>query len=345
MNQDWATKDFYAALGLKKSATADEIKSAYRKLARQYHPDKNPGDKVAETRFKEISEAYNVLKDPEDRKQYDAIRTMTGGGRFAPGAGGGFGGFNAGGAGFEDIFGGMFGGGNRQQSGSYTGATYTGTGDAPGFEDILSNMFGGGAPTANGNGGFGPFGRRRAERGGDLTASTSLTFRQAVEGATITLTINGKQVTARIPQGVADGQKIRLKGKGQPGMNGGENGDLLITVSVEKHPVYELTGHDLYVNVPISFDEAALGATVEVPTVTGENVRVKIPAGSSSDKVMRVRGKGVDTKRGKVGDLYVRLKINAPEELNDDARRALELYRAAMSDVDPREGFANLARV
>lgn len=345
MNQDWATKDFYAALGVTKSASADEIKSAYRKLARQYHPDKNPGDKAAETRFKEISEAYGVLKDPEDRKQYDAIRSMTGGGKFTPG--GGFGGFGGGtgfsGGGFEDIFGSMFG---RGQGGSQTGATYTGGADAPGFEDILSNMFGAGAPTSNGNGGFGPFGRRtRPEKGKDLTASTSLTFRQAVEGATITLTVNGKHVTARIPQGVADGQKIRLKGKGQPGVNGGENGDLLITVSVEKHPVYELKGHDVYVNVPIGLDEAALGATVDVPTVTGEIVKVKVPAGSSSDKVMRVRGKGVDTTRGKVGDLYVRLKITAPAELPDDARRALELYRAAISEVDPREDFTNLAKV
>lgn len=329
-SQDWMNKDFYQALGVSKTASAEEIKSAYRKLARKYHPDRNPGDTAAEAKFKEISEAYGVLKDDQERKQYDAIRSMSGGARFTPGSGG-----------FEDIFSGMFNQG-RSQSG------YSTMGDAPGFEDILKNMFGQGAPQPNGAGGFGGFGgfgKRGPERGGDIKAKAQLTFRQAVDGATITLNINGKPITARIPKGVTDGQKIRLKGKGHPGTNGGANGDLLVTVSVENHPVYELRGHDLYVNVPISFDEALLGAIIDVPMLNGDCVKVKIPQGSTTGKTMRVRGKGLDGANGKVGDMYVKLTINVPREVSDEARRAVEAYRNATTDIDPRADFIKMTRI
>ncbi|MFY9263163.1 MAG: DnaJ domain-containing protein [Actinomycetaceae bacterium] len=337
-SQDWITKDFYGALGVDKKASQDEIKAAYRKLAKKYHPDRNPGDKAAEAKFKDASEAYGVLKDEEERKQYDAIRAMgAGGARFTGGPGGGF----------EDIFANMFGGGAGGHSGSFTGATYTGGADAPNFDDILANMFGAGAPQTNTGGGFGSFGRRRAQRGADLNAKTSLTFRQAMEGATISLTVNGKNMTARIPQGVTDGQKIRLRGKGNPGMNGGEAGDLLITVTVEKHPVYELQGNDIYVDVPVSFDEASLGATVEVPTVYGEIVKVRIPAGSSTDKTMRVRGKGVKTAKGKIGDMYVRLKVVVPKKMSTEALAAVEEFRkiTQAEGVNPRADFAAMAKV
>ncbi len=335
-SQDWMSKDFYAALGVSKNATQDEIKKAYRKLARTYHPDKNPGDKAAEEKFKEVSEAYQVLSDEQDRKQYDAIRSMTGGGaRFSPGAGG---------AGFEDIFSSMFGGGNGG------GARYSTTGQAPpGFEDILSGMFGGGAPQQNGGGGFGPFGgfgsRRRPERGADIPASVSLPLRQAVDGTTVTVSNGDTQVTARIPAGVTDGQKIRIAGKGKPGMNGGEAGDILVTVSVEPHPVYEVKGRDVYVNVPITFAEASLGATVEVPSIHGELVRVKVPAGSSTDRTLRVRNKGIDNKRGGTGDMYVRMKVVVPKKLSEEARAAVEAFRDATSDADPRSEFRDMARI
>lgn len=334
---DWATKDFYAALGVSKSASADEIKSAYRKLARQYHPDKNPGDKVAEAKFKDISEAYQVLKDEQDRKQYDAIRSM---GQFSPGGGFG-GGFGGGNAGFEDIFGTMF---NRSGA---SGAQYTGSDATPGLDDILKNMFGAGAPQQNGAGGFGPFGfgRSRPERGADLKSSVSIPLRQAIDGATITLTVNKKKVTARIPAGVTDGQKIRLKGKGGAGSNGGENGDILITVTVEKHPVYELDGYDVYVDVPVAFDEAALGATIDVPMITGETVKVKIPAGSTTGKVLRARGKGVTSKNGKIGDMYVRIKVAVPKTLSAEAEAAVEAFRQATEGVDPRDEFMKLSKV
>ncbi|WP_394262796.1 DnaJ C-terminal domain-containing protein [Trueperella sp.] len=333
-SQDWMTKDFYAALGLKKDATQDEIKKAYNSYARKYHPDRNPGDKSAEDKFKAASEAYQVLSNEDDRKQYDAIRAMAGGGpRFSSGSGGGF----------EDIFSafGGGGGGNFRYS--------TGGADAPGFDDILSQMFGAGAPQQNTGGGFGGFGgfgsRRRPEKGADVTASISIPLRQAVDGTTVTVTSNGEKVTAKIPAGITNGQKIRIKGKGRPGTNGGEQGDVLVTVNVEPHPVYEVDGKDVYVNVPVSFDEAALGATIEVPTIYGKKVKVKVPAGSSSDKVMRVRRKGIDNKRGSVGDMYVRLKVVVPKRLSDEAREAVEKFREVSSEADPRREFHDLAKI
>lgn len=331
-SQDWISKDFYAALGVKKDASAADIKRAYNTYARKYHPDRNPGDAAAEEKFKAASEAYQVLSDPQDRKQYDAIRSMAGGGpRFSSGSGGGF----------EDIFTAFGGnGGNVRFS---TG------GQAPGFDDILSQMFGGGAPQRNQSGGFGGFGgfgsRRRPERGNDIAAEISIPLRHAAEGTTVTVTANGKKVTAKVPKGITDGQKIRIKGKGQPGTNGGEPGDILITVHVEPHPVYEVKGKDVYVNVPVSFDEAALGVTVEVPTLYGKRVKVKVPAGSNTDKVLRVRRKGIESKRGDAGDLYVRLKVVVPKHLSDEAKAAVEAFRAAADGANPRREFEDMAKI
>lgn len=334
-SQDWVSKDFYAALGVSKTATADEIKKAYRKLARKYHPDQNPGDKLAEEKFKDISEAYQVLSNDQDRKQYDAIRSMTGGGAR----------FSSGGAGFEDMFSSVF----NQGGFSRGGTSFNGDGQAPpGFEDILSGLFGGNAPQQNASGGFGPFGgfgsRRRPERGADIPATVSIPLRQAIDGTTVTVHNGQTQVTARIPAGVTDGQKIRINGKGKPGVNGGEAGDILVTIKVEPHPVYELKGKDVYVNVPVSFAEATLGATIEVPTIDGETVKVKVPAGSSTDKTMRVRGKGVKAKRG-TGNMYVRLKVVVPQKLSEEARAAVEAFREATVDADPRAEFTQIAKV
>lgn len=257
--QDWFEKDFYATLGVPKNADAASIKKAYRKLARTLHPDHNPGDAAAEARFKEVGEAYAVLSDPEERQQYDAVRAMTGGGaRFsAPSAGGS--------AGFEDVFGGLFGAGT---SGGSQRVRYS-QGGAGGFDDLLGGLFGG---AGGAGGGRGPAGFRRARRGSDVEATTTLPFRQAVEGSTVTLTVDGRTVTARIPPGVRDGQKIRLRGKGRPGVDGGEAGDLAISVKVDPHPVFSLDGHDLRVTLPVTFAEAALGAQVEVPTLDGGKI-------------------------------------------------------------------------
>ncbi|MDO8121986.1 DnaJ C-terminal domain-containing protein [Isoptericola sp. b490] len=321
--QDWFEKDFYAILGVPKNADAAEIKKAYRKLARTLHPDHNPGDAAAESRFKDVGEAYAVLSDPEQRKQYDAVRAMAGGGaRFAAGGPGG-----AGTGGFEDLFGGLFGGGGPGGGSGRVRYSTSGGGEGASFEDILGGMFGGGA----GAGGF----RRRTQRGQDLQATTTLPFRQAVAGSTVTLTVDGRSVTARIPPGVRDGQKIRLRGKGRPGEGGGPAGDLVIAVSVEAHPVFSIDGRDLRMTLPVTFPEAALGAQVEVPTLDGGTVRVKVPAGTPSGRTLRVRGKGVPAPAGD-GDLLVTVQVVVPQRLSDDARSAVEQFSAATGDVDVR---------
>ncbi len=305
--QDWFEKDFYATLGVPKDADAATIKKAYRRLARELHPDHNPGDAAAEARFKEVGEAYAVLADDEQRRQYDAIRAMAGGGaRFAAGPGG------SGGAGFEDLFGGVFGGGAGPN------VRYSTSGG--GFEDILSGLFGGGGPAG--------FRARGPARGQDMEATTSLPFRQAVEGSTVTLGVEGRRVTARIPPGVRDGQRIRLRGKGRPGDGGGPAGDLVITVRVEPHPVFALDGRDLRVTVPVTFAEAALGAQVDVPTLDGGTVRVKVPAGTPSGRTLRVRGRGVETAQGK-GDLLVTVQVAVPQRLSDAARDAVRAFDEA----------------
>lgn len=333
--QDWFEKDFYAILGVPKNADAAAIKKAYRKLARSLHPDHNPGDTAAETRFKEVGEAYAVLSDPEQRQQYDAIRAMAGGGaRFSAGPGGPAGG--AGAAGFEDLFGGLFGagaGGRPGGAGPRVRYQTTGSpgGGGAGFEDLLGNLFGGGG-----------FGQRAPQRGQDLEATTTLPFRQAASGSTVTLTVEGRKVTARIPAGVRDGQKIRLRGKGRPGEAGAPAGDLLIAVRVEPHPVFALDGKDVRVTLPVTFAEAALGAQVEVPTIDGGTVRVKVPEGTPSGRTLRVKGKGLETSKG-TGDLLVTVQVTVPQRLSGEARKAVEAFAEATADADPRADLRSRA--
>lgn len=315
-SQDWFSKDFYQVLGVSKDASPEEIKKAYRKLARDLHPDRHPDDAAAESRFKDVGEAYAVLSDPEQRKQYDAIRAMAGGGaRFSAGSGG-----PSGAAGFEDVFGGMFPGGGPAPG----GRTRFSTGGGGGFEDILQDMFGGGG-----------FGRRTAQRGGDIVTSARLPFRHAVEGSTVQLTTNGQSMTVRIPAGVKDGQKIRLRGKGQPGRGGGEPGDMVVTVHVDPHPVFTMDGTNLRITVPVTFAEAALGATIEVPTLAGDVVRVKVPAGTPSGRTLRVKGRGVSTPKT-TGDLLVTVQVAVPTNLSAKAKKAVESFATATEGEDPR---------
>ena len=322
--QDWFDKDFYAVLGVSKDASAADIKKAFRKLARTLHPDANPGDDAAEHRFKEVGEAYAVLSDPDKREQYDGIRAMAGGARFTSGGPGGTGGF-------EDLFGGLF----NQHGGQRT--RYAGAGDGgvpPGFEDLLGGLFTGGGPGAT----------RGPRRGADVQASTTLGFTQAVEGSTVTLqSADGGQVTTRIPAGVRDGQKIRLRGRGRPGDVGAPAGDLVITVGVSPHPVFTRDGDDLRLTLPVTFDEAALGAEVEAPTLDGGTVRLKVPAGTPSGRTLRVKGRGVKSAK-RTGDLKVTVQVVVPQKLEGDARQAVEDFRAATSGTDPRAELVNRAR-
>ena len=345
--QDWFEKDFYAVLGVPPDASADAIKKAYRKLARTHHPDANPGDAGAERRFKEIGEAYGVLSDAEQRQQYDAIRQMArGGARFTAGGGGAG---NGAGPGFEDLFGNLFGGaqgaGDRVRFTTTTGGR-PGAAGSPIFEDLLGGMFGGPAGPAGGTGFRAPPGPRRGE---DLAAEATLTFRQALNGAQLSLRVDDRRgggdlrtVTARIPAGIRDGQRVRLRGKGRPGGPGGEDGDLWVTVHIEPHPVFTLDGLDVRLTLPVSIAEAALGAEVGVPTPDGQTVTLKVPRGTPSGRTLRLRGRGVNSAK-RAGDLLVAVQVAVPQKLDGAAREALERFQAATAGEDPRAELFRLA--
>jgi molecular chaperone DnaJ len=339
--QDWFEKDFYAVLGIAQSATADDVKKAYRKLARAHHPDANPGDTSAEKRFKEIGEAYSVLSDPEQRQQYDAIRSMArGGARFTAGGGGP----SAGGAGFEDLLGNLFGAGGAGAGMPGGGRVRYGGGvpgpESPVFEDMLNGLFTGGGSTRPGGPGMGFRAPRGPLKGTDLTAQTRLTFRQAMEGALLSLRVDDPEVgartiTARIPAGVREGQKVRLRGKGRPSETGGEPGDLVVQVTVEPHPIFTIDGTDVRLTVPVTFPEAVFGAEIEVPTPDGGRVRLKVPAGTPSGRTLRARGRGVKTAK-RIGDLLVTLQVAVPQRVDGKAKEALEAFVEATAGESPR---------
>ncbi|MBT2513679.1 DnaJ C-terminal domain-containing protein [Arthrobacter sp. ISL-30] len=324
-SQDWVDKDFYAILGIAKDASDADIKKAYRKLARQYHPDTNSGNDAAEKRFKDISEAYSVLSDPEERQQYDAIRAM-GGARFAPGGAG-----PGGSAGFEDLFGGLFTGGGGRHSGGFS----TAGGIPPEFADIFGTNFGGaGAPT-----GF----QRTPQKGSDRTATTSISFAGSIHGTTVSMReSNGNVIDVKIPAGIKDGQKVRQRGKGNPGPAG--NGDLIITVSVKPHPFFTRDEDNIRIHVPVTFAEAALGANIQVPTIDGDFVTVRVPPGTPSGRTLRVKGRGVKTAKG-TGDLLVTIDVAVPQNLNKEAQDAVKAFAAATADSDPRRDLAAKARL
>jgi molecular chaperone DnaJ len=324
-SQDWFDKDFYKVLGVSKDATPAELKKVYRKLARKYHPDSNPGDAAAEAKFKEISEAYSVLSDEKQRQEYDQIRAMGSGARFtAPGGAGGSGGF-------EDVFGGMFGDG-RGQSYNFQQGNY---------DDLLGGLFGNGR-FGQSTGGFRGYGG--PTRGGDVAATTTLDFITAIKGDTVTLqTGQGKNIKVKIPAGVADKQKIKLRGKGSPSPDGGENGDLILTVTVRKHPVFERDGLNLRVNVPVTFTEAALGATIEVPTLGGDPVKLKVAPGTPSGRVLRVKGRGVQSSKG-TGDLLAVVQVAVPSHLSADSEQALKSFAETLPAENPREELLAKAR-
>jgi molecular chaperone DnaJ len=326
-SQDWVDKDFYKILGLSKDATDADIKKAYRKLARKYHPDTNQGDATAEKTFKDVSEAYSVLSDAEDRQQYDAIRAMGGGARFSAGGAGA-----PGAGGFEDVFGGLFngGGGGRRSSQGFGGS---------GLPPEFADLFGGGG---FGGGGFGG-GYQQPTKGADRTASTSISFAGSIRGTTIGLREpDGDVIDVRIPAGIRDGQKVRVKGKGQPGSAG--PGDLMVTVSVKPHDFFVRDGNNIRIHVPVTFPEAALGADISVPTLTGDTVRVRVPAGTPSGRTLRVKGSGVKTAK-ETGDLLVTIDVAVPQKLTKEAEEAVRAFAKATADGDPRGALAAKARL
>jgi DnaJ-class molecular chaperone len=287
-----AEKDYYEILGVKKSASEEEIKKAYRTLAKKHHPDRNKGNKEAENKFKEISEAYAVLSDKEKRAQYDRLGREAfsfGGGGQNPFAGFDFSQFTA--------------GGRRPRTSTRGGSS--------GFTDIFSDLFGGAA-------GF----EEMPARGNDINAELTIGFREAVTGATMDLTVNGSHIKVKIPEGIADGQTIRLRGKGTPGAMGGPPGDLNVLVHVKPHTFFERRGDDIYIDLPVTVGEAVRGAEIEVPTIHGP-VRARIPAGTQGGQTFRLSGKGVK-KKGGHGDHYYRVEIVVPRDVPADAVEKIE---------------------
>ena len=299
---EWLAKDFYKILGVSKDADEDAITKAYRKLARKYHPDLNK-TKEAEEKFKDVSEAYDVLKDKQMRARYDAIRQFgAGGARFAGGAGAG--GFDA--SGFSDIFSSMFGG---SPMGGGSRVRFSTSGAGPDMGNIFS-MFTGGAGAQSSQAGFGGADyeqyaqsaqsatQNAPERGEDITTSIKLTFKQAFKGATVSLRSGGESFKTHIPAGVKDGQKIRLKSKGKPGKFGGASGDMYLQVQVEKSEQFSIEGCDLVATLPLTLSEAVHGAKVTLKNVDGEPIVFKVPSGTSSGSRIRVEGAGVPGKNG-----------------------------------------------
>ncbi|GAB3131252.1 molecular chaperone DnaJ [Tsukamurella serpentis] len=395
--REWVEQDFYKELGVSSDASADEIKKAYRKLARELHPDANPGNTAAEERFKRVSEAHAVLSDPAKRKEYDETRRLFGGGRFGSASGGYPGG------GFGGGFGDAGGASGFSFSDIFDGAAGNGGG---GFGDIFEGLFN----RAGAGAGPGPGAQpSRPRRGSDLESELTLDFRDATLGVTTPITLtspspcitchgsgakpgtsprvcqscNGsglvsrnqgafsfsepcpdcrgsgsviddpcgectgtgvtvrtRTVNVKIPAGVKDGQRIRLAGQGQAGMRGAPSGDLFVTVHVGADDVFTRSGDDLLVTLPVSFSELALGATVTVPTLA-QSVGVKIPAGTTDGRTLRVRGRGVPKRAGGQGDLLVKVQVTVPNSLDQRAQDALRAYAEAerAAGFDPRAGW------
>ncbi|MBU6251287.1 MAG: DnaJ domain-containing protein [Cyanobacteria bacterium REEB417] len=318
-------RDYFQVLGVDRSADAEAIKRAFRKLARQYHPDVNPDNKDAEARFKEISEAYEVLSDPQKRRRYEQF------GQYWNQAGGG-----AGGAGFDVDFGryGNFDDFINDLLGRFGGPA--GGGFGGGFPGGFGAGFGGGFP------GAGPQAARTASANLDAEATISLSFADAFRGCERTLAVNEERVQVRIPAGVKNGSRLRLKEKGnlQPGT--GRRGDLYLNLKLQDHPVWSLDGDQLRAELPLSLDELALGAEVQVATPDGV-ATVQVPAGMTPGRSLRLKGKGWPIKGGR-GDLLLTPLLRLPEQLSARERELLEQLRQARS-LDPRAAWLQAARL
>ena len=300
--KDLYEKDLYTILGVKKSDTDATIKKQYRKLSKELHPDATKGDKKLEERFKEVSEAYEVLSDPKKKAEYNEMRDLykSGGMRGGPQSSG-----FQGTGGYQDIF----GGGDPQ--------------------DIFSTLFGGG--------------RRGPSKGADLQTEATISFRDSIFGSEINLRLERETITTRVPAGVKDGSKIKLKGRGAPGQAG--PGDLFVIVQVTKHPVFTRDEENLLMTLPVTFAEAALGADIAVPTLDGEEVKVRLAPGTANGKILRVKGRGI-TRNHKTGDLLITIDVVVPQRVDGKAKKALEDFADVMKDDDAllRADLAQRAR-
>lgn len=380
--KDWLEKDYYKVLGVSSDAKPEEIKKAFRKLARQYHPDQNKANPEAEAKFKELSEANAVLSDAEKRKEYDEARRLFGGGggfRF-PRAGQGtsaediFANFTSGGeGGLGDLFGNLFGGGGtttrRSSRGPRRGADIEGEVTIDFAESLTGPMVTmqttseAACPTCHGTGarpGTQPKACRACQGSGVQTSSSSSVFAVTepcrecrgrgliVEDPCPTCAGNGRaqstrNMQVRIPAGVTDGQRVRIKGKGGAGENSGAAGDLYVLVHVRPHKIFGRKGDHLTITVPVSFAEAVLGAEISVPTLDGSPVRLRVPAGTPNGRTFRVRGRGVKATAG-VGDLLVTVEVQVPKHLSDEAKSALASFATLAGDADPRAELFGAAR-
>jgi curved DNA-binding protein len=303
---DWATKDFYKVLGVSKDASADEIKKAYRKLARKYHPDVSK-EANAKEKFQEVSEAYETLRDKEKRAAYDSLGSGYRQGQdFRPP---------------PDWFD-RFGGGGKAED-------LHGVDLGELFESM--GLFGRAQRRSGG------FGRRSAFPGEDYEVPVRLTLEEAYRGTERTVQLDGRGFTARIPRGATDGQRLRLRGKGGPGMNGGPAGDLYLQIALEPHALFRASGHDLDIDVPLAPWEAALGAEVDVPTLEGR-VTMKVPPGSRAGQKLRLGGKGLPRPGGGAGDLYAILGVAVPATLTEAERKLFEELKKT-SRFNPRLRF------
>ncbi len=285
MSRDWLDKNFYATLGVPQDASISEIKKAYKKLARENHPDLNPGDLEAEKRFKEVSEAHSVLGDERKKQEYDQIRSM---------GASGFGGFTSQGFTVDD------------------------------FGDIFENL-----------GDIFGFGGRR--KGQTYQTNINISFTEAASGIEVVLPLENESIKVKVPAGVDNGSVIRLRGRGGPGAAGAPDGDLLVQVSVEPHKFFKRSNMDLILEVPLLFTEAALGASIRIPTLT-KSVTLKIPSGTPSGKTFKIRGEGVAPQGRRSGDLYVKVFIIPPTNLSRSAKKHLEKFRDQFESGDsPRK--------
>ncbi len=304
-------KDYYKVLGVDKNATQDEIKKAYRKLALKYHPDRNPGDKIAEEKFKEVTEANEVLSDPEKRKKYDQLGANW---KYYQNSG-----QNPG----FDFFSNFGNGGG--QTYHFSGDLGDLFGEMGGFSDFFKQFFGGGF---NGNyGGFGNSSHSIRRKGQDYQSEIEITLEEAINGSERFINVNGKKIKIKINPGIENGQKLRVKNQGGPGVNGGEPGDLYLKIKILDHPQFERKGNDLYYSLDVDIFTATLGGTKSFKTLEGKQIAVRIPEGCQSNKVLRLKGLGLPNSSGTRGDLFVKMNFITPKNLTSEEKELLKQLR------------------